>query len=238
MKRNHRTKSLNIPNSRWLAYATAGAATAFGAVSPAETEIHYSGIVHQPFQGDTVNFDLHHSAWLSFKKYSFYYYGFSVARAAVSGQFRGYTGHQFRVPYVSRLSAGVPVSQGDFLGTPQDRRGLLGSSYGLFGLWNNNRNWPHRVGFIGFRFDNGFGKQYGWLRVRVGPSGADFGFDLVILDYAWGDPGDSILTGQKRSSGEMVDAMTSEGSLGLLAVGGTGLDAWRKERAKSVRSQP
>ena len=237
MKRNRHTQSLNIPNSRWLAYATAGAATAFGVVEPADAEIHYSGPMHQRFPTfpGSVNFDLHHSARLTFQTYLAYNFLFSVARAAVSGQFRGYNPSGF-FPYVSRLSAGIPVSQGDFLGTPQSRTGLLGTSYGL-GPWATNHGWPHRIGFIGFRFDSGLGKQYGWVRLRVQPNHGHF-FNVVILDYAWGDPGDPILTGQRSSSGEMVDATPLNGSLGLLALGGVGLDAWRIERAKSAKSQP
>src|SRR4029450_6206240 len=51
MKRN-RTRSREpavIPNSRWLAYATAGAASTLACASSAEAEIHYSGRVNHDF---------------------------------------------------------------------------------------------------------------------------------------------------------------------------------------------
>ena len=56
----------------------------------------------------------------------------------------------------------------------------------------------------------------------------------VIKDYAWGDVGDSIRTGQKSSSGDMVDTVTDSGSVGLLALGAAGLVAWRKPREQAT----
>ena len=40
-----------ITNSRWLAYATAGAASAFACAHSAEGAIHYSGLIDQKFKG-------------------------------------------------------------------------------------------------------------------------------------------------------------------------------------------
>ena len=51
MKKDCQTRSLNVSTSRWLAYATAGAATAFGAVPASEAEIHYSGLVNVVLPG-------------------------------------------------------------------------------------------------------------------------------------------------------------------------------------------
>ena len=50
MKTNVRkTRTAKIPTARWLAYASAGAATALTGVSPAEADIHYSGRVDVSF---------------------------------------------------------------------------------------------------------------------------------------------------------------------------------------------
>jgi hypothetical protein len=75
--------------------------------------------------------------------------------------------------------------------------------------------------------------QYGWARLKVlhPDSGAYYGFALV--DYAWGDPGDAILTGQKTLAGDMVDMVPDSGSLGLLATGAAGLQAWRERRSQA-----
>src|SRR5438094_5338761 len=45
MKTIRHIKSISISETRWLAYATAGVAGAFGLSSSAEAEIHYSGNV-------------------------------------------------------------------------------------------------------------------------------------------------------------------------------------------------
>src|SRR5262252_9304778 len=47
--KSNRTRSRKpaaITNSRWLAYATAGAASAFTCANSADASIHYSGIIH------------------------------------------------------------------------------------------------------------------------------------------------------------------------------------------------
>ena len=81
-------------------------------------------------------------------------------------------------------------------------------------------------GFIGFAFNTGAGRQYGWVRVKTSGAGK---YNFVILDYAWADPGESIQTGQKQSQVNK-QAVTKPGSLGLLATGATGLKAWRQQR--------
>jgi hypothetical protein len=87
------------------------------------------------------------------------------------------------------------------------------------------------TGYIGFRFNKGAGTQYGWIRVRMpGPPYIDLRFTLV--DWAWGDPGDRIKAGQTSSAGDQLEAIPDNGSLGLLALGGAGLIAWRQRQAK------
>ncbi|CAN5484375.1 hypothetical protein BH18VER2_BH18VER2_05210 [soil metagenome] len=59
--RFRKTNALTIPGSRWLAYASAGVATALAGAAPAEAEIHYSGRVDTVFPPDedkSVNFPL------------------------------------------------------------------------------------------------------------------------------------------------------------------------------------
>ena len=43
------------------------------------------------------------------------------------------------------------------------------------------------ISFVGFRFNNGAGRQYGWARVHMGGGPLNWGF--IVLDYAYADPG-------------------------------------------------
>ena len=81
--------------------------------------------------------------------------------------------------------------------------------------------------------NNGSGDQYGWARVKFG-GGSVYDENFWLADYAYADPGEPIRAGQ-RSSNEIVsektnEMATSEGSLGLLALGAAGLIGWRKSR--------
>jgi hypothetical protein len=55
--------------------------------------------------------------------------------------------------------------------------------------------------------------------------------NFKLLDYAYGDVGDSIAADQK--SGHAM--VTGEGSLGLLALGAAGLLAWRKSKSQTAQ---
>jgi MYXO-CTERM domain-containing protein len=48
-----------------------------------------------------------------------------------------------------------------------------------------------------------------------------------VVDYAYGDPGDVVLAGQKSD-----DSAPALESLGGLALGAAGLLAWRRQRTK------
>jgi LPXTG-motif cell wall-anchored protein len=77
-------------------------------------------------------------------------------------------------------------------------------------------------GLVGFKFNNGAGDQYGWLRVRMMDR---FNHMVTVIDYAYGDPGDRVLAGQ--TSGDSAPVLES---LGGLALGAAGLLAWRRKR--------
>src|SRR6266478_2999453 len=55
--RQSRRQTANVSHSRWLAYATASAATALAGSHSAEASIHYSGRLDVPFppHGDTIH---------------------------------------------------------------------------------------------------------------------------------------------------------------------------------------
>jgi len=101
----------------------------------------------------------------------------------------------------------------------------------LIGFWSDGAFAPNGGpirGFVGFRFNTGNGTQYGWARIQTKNVRNNRIHD-VIKDYAWGDVGDAILTGQTHSL-QQGNADSVCGSLGLLAFGAQGLDAWRMQR--------
>ena len=214
MKRARSRKLAVINNSRWVAYATAGAATALTGTQSAEAAIHYFSVnqlvlgtptATYPFPlAGTAGFQVNHSLTNAFA-------GFAIA----PGSFVGSVNGTFR--YVSRFStAGLNVSTaGNFiqnLGGPATLAGTF-----AFGQWI-----LPGPAFAAIKFNGGAGTQYGWVRLDMNSPAAANSF--TIVDYAYADPGEMIATGQ----------IPEPGTLGLLALGAVGLLAWRNRRAQAA----
>jgi hypothetical protein len=126
LKTKRKTKSLNLSNSRWLAYAAAGAASTLGGAHSAEAEIHYSGVINDPAgngRGDVnITIPLGHNARLRFDEYT-YNLDFAIDGAAVSNDFCAYKG-RYGTYYVSRLHQGAVISNCQFL-SPRQGFGVL-----------------------------------------------------------------------------------------------------------------
>ena len=215
-----RSKPASIAKTRWAAYATAGVATALAGSPSVEAAIHYSGILdvrfpahrdrQKTFQldqpGDFLSFL--HFAGFTWDENEFAVNGI-VSAAVWAFSITGGT-------YVAKLSFGEEISAGIFF---YGNRGNLE----YFG-------WEDRgTGYVGFRFNNGAGIQYGWARVWMSGQPAN-GF--MVRDYAYADPGEPITAGQRSSSDAQAP---DQGSLGWLALGAAGLLAWRKSRSRSAR---
>jgi len=220
-------RSINsIATSRWTAYMAAAAASTFAGVGSAEAEIHYSGNVSIELTGNAVaslplsngaspvfeNIDRGSTFWQSFF--------FSIQGAPSASAREGPIHH-----WLSDLRRRENVSAGNFYSIAGDPdRGVVFENFsdGYFEPYYGTR------GFIGFRFNTGNGTQYGWARIET-KRDINYNAHETIKDYAWGDPGDVILTGQKRSL-QPANASSVPGSLGLLAFGALGLNAWRTQR--------
>jgi hypothetical protein len=210
-----------MTNSRWVAYGTAGMATALGAAA-AEADIHYSGIINEPVSFGAKTFPLSNGAVLSFVHYQtttdYTSAKFELRSAAVSN---GWRSDDF-IP--KNLGPNRPVSNGDF----GDGRGILATS--PFSQYDFQRR---GFAIVGFKFNTGAGTQYGWARLRmrgdVPPKNSFF-----VVDYAWADVGERIRTLQTHQLSQEHGAVSPSGSLGLLALGKAGLELWRAQRLESV----
>ena len=216
---NNRCKPACIAKTRWVAYAAAGAATALAGSQSAEAAIHYSGRVNELFLvGDADSFKLDRPGEFFRLSHTSYGYGagdkfaiFGIASAA----FRGFGAGR---GYVSKLGFGQPISMGNF---------IQQSAPGLMVRNGNPHQWNPGIGFIGFRFNNGAGVQYGWARIKI--KGVPQ-YNFMLLDYAYADVGERLTAGQTLENTSSDWQAPDQGSLGGLALGAVGLLAWRKSR--------
>jgi len=236
VKTNRRShKASQLSHFRWTSYAIAAGATAVAGMPTAEAEIHYSGDVSIKLAGFAqARLPLSNSASLSFinkDRGSTFWQDFDFhLKGAISGSARG-NSYGFGDIFLSALPARVNVSAGTFypVAGGHSGRGVLISN------WSDGQFSPiggSGRGFVGFRFNTGKGTQYGWARISTRDDIIDGRHHIrdLIKDYAWGDPGDAILTGQKQSI-QSAKANSVLGSLGLLAFGAQGLEAWRTQGA-------
>lgn len=233
-RRQHR-KINSIATGRWAAYAAAAAASSFAAAQSAEATIHYSGPINESFRfRSSDSFPLDPAGGVLIFKHSKHVYGSSsfydggtaraFVQAPVSAMMNGYelncTHNPSASASVSNLRRNAVISQQPFVTSG----GVLGSRGNFFyGCGENGRGQfldRERNAFVGFKFNNGAGVQYGWARLKV--MGSPFN-RFTLVDYAYGDPGDTIVAGQTSDSSRP----TLE-SLGGLAMGAAGFLAWRR----------
>ena len=206
----------------------AATASSFAGAGSAEAEIHYSGHVAIILKGNAqATLPLSNGASLVFKNIggTTFWQDFNfLVKGAISGSARS----EYGSPdvFLANLPSGENVSAGRFssvAGNPNIGVLIANWSDGQFSPIGGSGR-----GFVGFRFNTGNGTQYGWARIEARNDGHNRLHD-AIKDYAWGDPGDVILAGQKHSL-QPANANSVPGSLGLLAFGAQGLDAWRTQR--------
>jgi hypothetical protein len=241
--RQSRRQTAKVSHSRWVAYATAGAATALTASHSAEAGIHYQ-VVNEKFPGYTNKekwFQLDQPGDSIYFLHLYSAAGFNV-RGIAAAAFRGLPGtSKYSDAFVSKLSFGESIATGHF--THANFFGFSGGimADGIYGQWTSPG-----MGFVGFRFNNGAGTQYGWARVRMsigihnGINGIG-AYGFKVLDFAYADPGERITAGQRPPGASEDDQDISddqgpdEGFLGGLALGAVGLLAWRKSRSRTAR---
>lgn len=238
-QRKQQRKIKSIAKGRWTAYAAAATASSFAAASSAEATIHYSGPINYKLRGhDIASFPLDPAGGTLVLQHFNHFYGssnfldggsaYAFVYAPVSGNANGFKLSclpESATASVSNLNRGDSISARPFV--PEG--GILGQRSFTFNCAGPHRGQfleHERNAFVGFRFNTCAGVQYGWARLKV--NGFPFN-KFELLDYAYGDPGDTIVAGQTSDS----SAPTLE-SLGGLALGGAALLAWRRRRQTPV----
>ncbi|HEX4666373.1 MAG TPA: hypothetical protein VH207_07220 [Chthoniobacterales bacterium] len=218
----------SIADRRWAAYAAAAAATGFAAAQTAEATIHYSGPVNEQFRlNHTDSFPLDPAGGSFVLRHFNAVYGSSSFHDGGTASFHVYAAVSGKVDGVTTFRGDVSVSnlnRGDAISTRPVgyTGGFLAELFGFSNFPIGQFLERQRNAFVGFSFNNGAGVQYGWARFTM--YGARFN-NFELMDYAYGDPGDTIVAGQTSAG----TAPTLE-SLGGLALGATGLLAWRRAK--------
>jgi MYXO-CTERM domain-containing protein len=220
-----------VATGRWTAYIAAATATGLIGTNSAEAEIHYSGLINQKIgPRDTRTFQLD-PAGASFQAGHRNYVAGSSSFSAGGGAWLYFHGAQSAaVAGVSNVCSEDTIcasnlNQHDPISIRAFAQGVGFLAYDFyFNFWNSFGNFRYRgYGLAGFKFNNGAGDQYGWVRVRMlGPRRNMFS----VVDWAYGDPGERVFAGQKESN---PSAPKLE-SLGGLALGAVGLLALRRQR--------
>jgi hypothetical protein len=215
-----------------MSYAVAGLATASGGAISAEAAIHYTDPPNVVLRGyDSATFSLDglgdrlvfgHRDHID-RPPALYVAAFRIVGGLSASVRREHIGGSFS--FLNNLKEGSLVSQGYF---------GAGSHFFTLAIYGGGEFMDPGIGYIGFAFNNGSGKQYGWARVQM-QGGFPLGLKnaFKVLDYAYADPGEPIEAGQ--TSDEPVTGM---GSLGLLATGAVGLQSWRQSRRRVNSAAP
>jgi len=220
---------LSTLNARKLLSYTAAASSAFVFSATADAAVIYSGVQNVgldtpvDINGDGI-FDV--SMTIS---------SFATATSATNtaslntpnnAAFIGQPGGN----QVAKLSAGSNISAGALFkftdGSFRIAFSNTSSGFAASGPWNGA---PGSSGFAGLKIADGPTDIFAWLRFSVTNDNKGFPVDVTLIDWAYEDTGASILAGQT------VSAVPLPGSLGLLAMGISGLAAFRRRKTTTKK---
>lgn len=225
-QKNQTTKT-NLSNSRKIISYTAAASSAFVFSASADAAIIYSGTQNITSDG-VVDVNADGTNDFGFTVSSFNgssSYGYANLNPLAGAQFIKTNAFD-----VKKLSSGSTISAG--AGVFQDIEGtfrytVIDSSGSFFeeGPWAGTVAPDTTSGFAGIKIDDNGTDIFGWLRFSIENRATDgFPSKVTLIDWAYEDTGASIRAGQT------ISEVPLPGSLGLLAMGASGLAALRRRR--------
>jgi len=236
-------KQPHCPASKWLSY-TAAASSAMAMSASVDASIIYSGMQNISLPGGNANsfgVDINGDAIDDFI--------FSIFSTNVSG---GYTyaavnggpndngiALNGKGLFADKLGFGDIVGSGGQLFIENGHQDLKLRSVDSYGV-NALADWgATSTGMLGVKLNVASDSYFAWIRIALtegNGSAPKPPADIIVLDWAWEDSGASIIAGVTSgnppppSPPVTTSPVPLPGSLGLLAMGITGLAAFRKRR--------
>ena len=231
-RRQHTPSAAASSNiGKWLGY-TAAASSAFVFSAAADAAVVYSGI--QNIGLDTpvdINNDGTNDFVFTISSFNgFSSYGYANLNPLAGAQFIKTNAFD-----VKKLASGSTISAGAgvFLDIEGTFRYTVIDSIGNF---FEQAPWPGAVppatssGFAGAKINANGTDIYAWLRFSIENRASNgFPVNVTLIDWAYEDSGAPIVAGNKG-------VVPLPGSLGLLAMGATGLAAFRRRKAGNKQS--
>jgi len=226
-------------NAYALSAAAAGVAL-LAVTPPADAEIVFTPVNGQIASGSKYALDLNHDGVIDFTFQNDFHISttpfgddLNIAPAVNgNGVWQG-PRERYNQRDAAALPAGVPVGSGKpfiFQNVNMAYASLTAFTYVSGGPWKNTTN-----RFLGLKFLINGEVHYGWARLTVLTDSHREEVKATLTGYAYETvPNQPILTGQvsgtaEESSLAQPAASRSKAQLGLLALGTSGLAAWRRE---------
>ena len=231
--RSHRQKTV-VCRKRWLSYATAAGAGLFSSLCPVDSADSDTIVRDVNVFMKDENVDGYFTRFGPFSASTGANFSFLQAYSennqpqagilAVTGNIVSFAGWQVGLNYffASNVPYGHFISNLDFDVAPGNM-GVMAWS----GINGRSQFRNPGIGYLAFRFDVGEGTQYGWAMVEMDGAPQNTG---TFIRYAWEEAGVPLRVGHVNF------AIPEPHSLGMLALGGAALLAWRRSKSRADRN--
>lgn len=227
-----------------FAYTAAASAAGAGLIAlaqPVEAEIVYTPANQTISADQTFALDLNNDGIPDFifsDRLSRYSFAFHKGHKNPSDTFSYWVGNLDAIPqtgnrvlinhssFAMALPGGKRIGPGEKWDTTRGLMASCGSGSGVFrtsGPWHGNRS-----SYLGLAFSVAGKIHYGWARLNVTQSGCVI--TAVLTGYAYETVANKpIISGKTSGPADINAPMHPQATLGMLAQGSVGLDAWRRD---------